>query len=71
MGRQGVEQCRPDVAGHGHGFAGVRHQLTGERGDRGLAVGAGDGQHRRGIATPVTQRLQRLEYKLNSPPTPT
>jgi hypothetical protein len=44
--RQRVEQRGADVAGHGHRFARALHQLAGERGDRGLAVGAGDRQHR-------------------------
>ena len=43
--RQRVEQGRADVAGHGNRLAGARDQLAGQRGDRGFAIGAGDGQH--------------------------
>ena len=55
---QCVEQRRADVARHGHGLARAFHQLTGERGDGGLAVGASDGQHGRGIGMRCTQRGQ-------------
>ena len=43
--RQRVEQGRADVAGHGNRLAGARDQLAGQRGDRGFAIGSGDGQH--------------------------
>ena len=46
MGRQRIEQRGADIAGHGHGFARALDQLARERRDRGLAIGAGDCQHR-------------------------
>ena len=42
---QRIEQGWADVAGYGDRLAGARDQLAGQRGDRGFAVGAGDGQH--------------------------
>jgi hypothetical protein len=46
MARQRVEQRGADIAGHGHRLARALDQLARERRDRGLAIGAGDGQHR-------------------------
>jgi hypothetical protein len=57
---QRVQQGRADVAGHGHRLAGALHQLPGQRGDGGLAVGAGDGQHLRAVAAVFLQIRQRL-----------
>ena len=43
--RQGVQQCRADVAGHGHLFAGTLNQLARQCSHCGLAVGACDSNH--------------------------
>ena len=56
---QGVEQRRTDIAGHAHAQSAMLQQLTGQRGDRGLAVGAGDAQHLGRIAMGFAQALER------------
>jgi len=61
---QGVEQRRPDVAGHGHALARALDQLAGERGDGGLAVGAGDGEHRGRVALGRRRLLDRHQLEL-------
>ena len=47
---QRVEHRRADVARDGHGLARALAQQAGERGDRGLAVGAGDREDLRRVA---------------------
>ena len=55
---QGVQQCGADVASHRHFAACASHQQTGEAGDRGFAVGTGDGQHLWLIALRLFQMTQ-------------
>ncbi len=57
---QRIEQRGADVARHGHAPARAFDEQAGERGDRGLAVGARDGQHGGRIAVARAQFAQRL-----------
>ena len=65
--RQLVEHRRADVARHRHLLAGAFAQQAGERGRRGLAVGAGDRDHLRRVAVRA-KRLQRLREQFEFAP---
>ena len=57
-GTQGIEQRRANVARHGGVNTSMLQQLARERSDRGLAVGAGNGQHFGLVTVRCVQPLQ-------------